>query len=395
MDERKLHEILGQDLEVPEMVNKKLQETYALVAQKQAPAKRRGFRPLRTVLIAAAAAALLCGTAAAVVLPGLNRQVLDYFDVDPTDTQAVAQAENLLLPGAMALDITKEDNGATLHVTQILRDRDTVMILGEFSAPEGTQLYMGEADPPGVSTFKGFANGSGEAADFLDQTGKPMGKDGMLASYVCEVIEDSDPLDNRVSLMFTLTPQMGENTAAWGAAFLRVPAVDLAYYDLEQQREITVYAGDWSFEAPLPQEEIGWTVELDQAIGELDGAVLTAEKLYLSPITFELTMKREGGVDFSASLDEAGEAAYGRWMSIGYNVKRITLTTGDGERVPLELHSGGGGIGFNEKVVIHRLSQITDPAKFQGGTLTLEWDFTHNSQEAGSVTIPLDGLMMG
>lgn len=65
MDERKLHEILGQDLEVPDMVNKKLQETYALVAQKQPPAKGWGFRPLRTVLIAAAAAALLCGTAAA------------------------------------------------------------------------------------------------------------------------------------------------------------------------------------------------------------------------------------------------------------------------------------------------------------------------------------------
>ena len=391
MDERKLYEILGQDVEVPDMVNKKLEQTYALAAQKQPTAKRRGFRPVRTVLIAAAAAALLCGTAAAVVLPGLNRQVLDYFDVDLTDTQAVAQAENLLFPGAMALDITKEDNGATLHVTQILRDRDTVMILAEFSAPEGTQLYMGEADPPDVSTFKGFANGSGETAGFLNQTGEPLG----ISSYGWGVMEDSDPLDNRIPLMFILTPQMGENTASWGAASLRVPAVDLAYYDLEQKREITVYAGDWSFEAPLPQKEIGWTVELNQAIGELDGAAVTAEKLYLSPITFDLTMKREGGVDFSVPLDEAGEAAYSRWLSIGNNVRAITLTTRDGERVPLELRSGGGGIGFNEKVVIHRLSQITDPAKFQGGTLTLEWDFTHNSQEAGSVIIPLDGLMMG
>lgn len=391
MDERKLYEILGQDVEVPDMVNKKLEQTYALAAQKQPTARRRGFRPLRTVLIAAATAALLCGTAAAVVLRGLNRQVLDYFDVDLTDTQAVAQAENLLFPGAMALDITKEDNGATLHVTQILRDRDTVMILAEFSAPEGTQLYMGEADPPDVSTFKGFANGSGEAAGFLDQTGEPLG----ISSYGWGVMEDSDPLDNRMPLMFILTPQMGENTASWGAASLRVPAVDLAYYDLEQKREITVYAGDWSFEAPLPQKEIGWTVELNQAIGELDRAAVTAEKLYLSPITFDLTMKREGGVDFSVPLDEAGEAAYSRWLSIGNNVRAITLTTRDGERVPLELRSGGGGIGFNEKVVIHRLSQITDPAKFQGGTLTLEWDFTHNSQEAGSVIIPLDGLMMG
>ena len=65
MDERKLYEVLGQDLEVPDMVNRKLQETYALVEKKERPAKRRGFRPVRTMLIAAAAAALLCGTAAA------------------------------------------------------------------------------------------------------------------------------------------------------------------------------------------------------------------------------------------------------------------------------------------------------------------------------------------
>lgn len=65
MDERKLYEVLGRDLEVPDMVNKRLEQTYGLVEQKKRPAKRRGFRPVRTVLIAAALAALLCGTAGA------------------------------------------------------------------------------------------------------------------------------------------------------------------------------------------------------------------------------------------------------------------------------------------------------------------------------------------
>lgn len=65
MDEGKLREILGQNLEVPDMVNKKLEETYALAESGQRPAGRRRLRPLRTVLIAAAAIALLCGTAAA------------------------------------------------------------------------------------------------------------------------------------------------------------------------------------------------------------------------------------------------------------------------------------------------------------------------------------------
>lgn len=346
----------------------------------------------RVVMGVAAAALLVTGATAAVVVPGLNQKVLDYLNVEPENSEAVAEAVDLLYPGAMALDITKEDNGAVLHVTQILRDRDFVMILAEFTAPEGTQLYMGEADPSGISTYKGFNNGSGAAVDFLDGAGEPLGKDGLVGFYSWEVLEDDDPMDNHIPLMFTLAPQMGESAAVWDAASLRVPAVNLGYYDLEQQKEITVYSGNWSFEVPLPQKETGWTMRLDQVMGELDGAVMTAGELYLSPMTFELRLSREGGLDFGAALDEEGEAAYSRWLSIGNNVQRITLTTGDGEMIPLELGSGGGGIGFNEKVVVHRLSQITDPAKFQGGTLTIAWDFTRNSKESGSVTISLDDL---
>lgn len=354
--------------------------------------RKQPMKNWKQIVVAVAAAALLVTAAtAAVVLPRIDPKLLGYLDVDPECTQEVAQAESLLYPGAMALDITKEDNGAALHVTQILRDRDTVMILAEFTAPEGTQLYMGEADPPGVSTYKGFANGSGEAVDFLDGAGEPLGKDGLVGFYSWEVLADDHPLDNRVDLMFTLAPQTGESTAAWDAASLRVPAVNLVYYDLEQQKEITVYSGKWSFEVPLPQKEIGWTMQLDQVIGELDGAVMTAGELYLSPMTFELRLSREGGLDFGAPLDEEGEAAYSRWLSIGNNVQRITLTTGDGTIIPLELGSAGG-IGFNEKVAIHRLSKITDPAKFQGGSLTIAWDFTRNCEESGSVTIPLDDL---
>lgn len=359
----------------------------------------RRNRPMKkwkiAVMAAAAAALMVTAAAAAVVLPWIDQRMLGRLNVDPENSQEVAQAVDLLYPGAMAVDITREDNGAALHVTQILRDRDTIMILADFTAPEGTRLYMGEPDPPDVSTFKGFANGSGEAADFLDESGASMGKDGLVSGYGWRPLDDDDPLDNRVSLMFTLTPQMGEDATAWDAASLRVPAVDLAYYDLEERREVTVYSGDWSFETPLPQKDIGWTMRVNQELGTLDGAVLTAEELYLSPMTFELRLNREGGIDFGAPIDEENaeenEAMYGRWLSIGNNVKRITLTTGDGEAIPLELRGGGSGIGLNDKLVTHRLSKITDPAKFQGGTLTLEWDFW-NSEESGSAIIRLDGL---
>lgn len=109
-------------------------------------------------------------------------------------------------------------------------------------------------------------------------------------------------------------------------------------------------------------------------------------------MTFELVMRREGGIQLVGvpTTDEI-DAVYSRWLSIGNNIHKITLTTKDGEVVPLE-NFGGGGTGEGEKILQHRLTQITDPAKFQGGTLTIEWDFSYNSEESGSWTISLDNL---
>lgn len=65
MDEQRLHEILGQNVEVPDMINKKLEQTYAQLEGKCRPAKRQGMRPVRVALIAAALVAALCATATA------------------------------------------------------------------------------------------------------------------------------------------------------------------------------------------------------------------------------------------------------------------------------------------------------------------------------------------
>ena len=110
-------------------------------------------------------------------------------------------------------------------------------------------------------------------------------------------------------------------------------------------------------------------------------------------MTLAVSLRREGGIDFGAPIDEENaeenEAMYSRWLSIG-NAKQLILTTRDGETIPLEGTSGT--IGIEDKILMNRLTQITDPAKFQGGSLTLEWDFTHDSQETGSFTLSLDDL---
>lgn len=340
----------------------------------------------RAVIGAAAAALLVTGAAAAVVVPRLNQGFLDYLNVEPEDTEAVVQAEDLLLPGAMELDITKEDNGAALHVTQVLRDRNCVMVLADFTAPEGTVLNMGDLDAPGSWMRKGFSLTSETTACFLDEAGEPMG-DGLTGYYNWEVLEDGDPLDEHLTLMLTLFPQMGE-TSVMDAAALRVPAVNLSYFDTEGFDSEAVYYGDWTVQIPLPQQDIGSAQQLDYAIGELDGARIVVEELYLSPMTMELTLTREGGVDLDSWTDE-NEAAQIRWLSLANDAadpNNVVLSAKDGETVSLE-RSAGGDVGTGRQVAVFRLSQVTDPAKFQGGTLTLNW-------ACGKAVIPLNSLAL-
>lgn len=351
--------------------------------------RKRPMKKWKRVVLAVAAAALLVTGAAAAVVPGISQRLLEYLGVTPEDAQTV----KLLAPGAMEVDVTAEDNGVVLHATQILRDRNAIRILADLTAPEGTSLYMGEPDPPGVSTIKGFYGGGEMEAGFLDAAGMWLGGagDGLVPRYGWELIGDDDPRDNQVTLICTLLCSEEGAEVLQKAAFLQVPAANLVYYDRNSQEIVEVCPGDWSFRVPLSENGISWVLKADQVIGELDGAVIRVEEVHLSPMSLDLIMKREGGMTFTGmSTTNEIDAAYGRWLSIG-NYRQVTLTTKDGEVIPLEMF-GGGETDEERKSEHHRLSQITDPAKFQGGTLTIEWDFTRNSEESGSYTISLDNL---
>lgn len=336
----------------------------------------------RVVISVAAAALLVTGAAAAVALPWIDQKMLDHLDVNPENSQAVAEAVSLLYPGAMALDIIKEDNGAVLHVTQILRDRTSVMVLAEFTAPEGTVLNMGEQDAPGNWMRKGFSLTSRNTACFVDEAGVPIG-DGLVSYYSWEVLEDSDPLDNHITVMLNLHPQAGEEQVAWNAAALQIPAENLSYFDKAGFDSEAVYSGDWTVQVPLPQQDIGYVQQVGQVIGELDGANITLGEVYVSPMTLELMVTREGGVDLT-SWTEENEAAQMRWLALANSTNDTTLMARDGETIALEL-GASNGMGVGKLLVSLRLSEVTDPAKFQGGTLTLDW-------ACGKTVISLDGL---
>ena len=342
---------------------------------------KRKMNNWKRVALATVAAALLVTTATAAVVPGVRQKLLEYLGVAPEDTQTV----ELLVPGALVVDITKEDNGATLRATQVLRDRNSVMVLADFIAPDGTVLNMGDLDAPGIWMRKGFSiTNETTTACFMDEAGTPIG-DGLVSYYNWEVLEDNDPLDNHITVLFVLYPQAGEE-AVQNATALRVPATDLSYFDSAGFGSEAVYYGDWTVQVPLPQQDIGYVQQVGQVIGEPDEGIVTLEEVYLSPMTLELTLTREVRGNLSNEAQENEEA---RWHSLANNAKNVTLTSKDGTTAVLEL-GGGGRMDIGKQVASFRLSEITDPAKFQGGTLTLEWGF--NPENSESVTILLDNL---
>lgn len=338
----------------------------------------RRTRPMKSwkqVVVAAVAAALLVTTAAAAVVPGLNRRLLEYFGVAPEDTKTV----ELLAPGAIEVDVTKESNGATLHVTQVYWDRTCIRVLADFAAPEGTVLDMGDFDDPKCWTPKGFISKEWTWPYFLNAEGEQL-EDKAYGSYRWRVLKDDDRQDNRCSMVLEYNTHFYEGTLLKDAVSLWVPAIDLYYFVGGEEENETVLTGDWSFEVALPQHDIGYFWQADRVIGTLDGAEVTLEKVYLSPMTLELTLVREGTVE-EFWADENEDVRHNWWTMLDQE-DSVVLTARDGTEVTL---TQGGGSGALSQIKRFYLEEVTDPAKFQGGTLTLNWD-------GGKAVIPLDQL---
>ena len=285
----------------------------------------------------------------------------------------------LLAPGAIEVDVSKESNGATLHVTQVYWDRTCIRVLADFTAPEGTVLDMGDFDDPKCWTPKGFISKEWTWPYFLNAEGEQL-ENKAYGSYRWRVLKDDDRQDNRCSMVLEYNTHFYEGTLLKDAVSLWVPAIDLYYFVGGEEENETVLTGDWSFEVALPQHDIGYFWQADQVIGTLDGAEVTLEKVYLSPMTLELTLVREGTVE-EFWADENENVRHNWWNMLDQE-DGVILTARDGTEVTL---TQGGGSGALSQIKRFYLEEVTDPAKFQGGTLTLNWD-------GGKAVIPLDQL---
>lgn len=359
------------------------QEQAVLDRLLQTERKDRPMKKLKKLTVIGVAAALMVISCAAAVVTGIDQRLIDYFG-------GGTQMEELLLPGAMAVDVSTEDNGAVLHITQVLRDRYNITVLGDFTAPEGTVL-----DAEGTErSFAGFSLDD-EGVLFFDSDGMPVS--GEIAdgyAYTCgwRLLDDGNPKDNHLSLLFHLTVPEGLKGELDIASF-RIAAEDPWMVERYTGAVDLLYAGNWSLEVPLPQKDMGCTQKFDQNVGELDGSAIRLKEVYLSPVTLMVTLERESdltGADAKTSM---------RWFfaldgehfaaANGYEpaIDRTILTDRDGNEIPLECIGGSANLAnLKQQYYPFRLAEAASVERLQGGTLTLKI-------EDGSVDIPLNGLV--
>ena len=360
MDPRKLNQMFDLLAPTPEQTQNGLNRL--LHERKDHP-----MRKLKKMTAFGIAAILMLVTCAAAVVTGIDQRLINFLGGGP-------QAQELLASGAQPVDVTTEDNGASLHVTQVLMDRYTILILSDFTAPEGTVLDM--AEDVSDDLLRGFSGMDGSLPSLLDSAGEPIDL-GQSWSYYVYVLDDGDPLDNHLTLLSRMELSEGIQPD-WDIQELSMPAVDLIRFDPEAEDIVTVYSGDWSCQFPVSWQDMGRSMQMDQVVGQVDDVNIAVTNIYLSPMTLQLQLERETPVPLHSPESIGG--VYARWIA-SLNVDGVTLTTKDGQTVPLtDMGNTGSDRQLNCSFL---LDEITDLAQLQ--TLTLRIG-------EGSLNIPLDNL---
>ena len=360
MDPKKLNQMFELMAPTPEQKQRELGRLL------ESERKGNPMRKLKKLTVVAVAAALMVISCAAAVVTGIDQRLLDYFG-------ASSEQAELLAPGAVPVDVTVEDNGATLHVTQVLMDRYYIMLLANFTAPEGTVLDRDDYTliPPLEL---------GLWPELLDQAGEPIEIEGGCA-WGNEVLDDGDPLDNHLTLLFRLELDDGF-LPEWEIGGVSMPNGDLIRYGENPWDIITICSGDFSCEVPFTWQDMGRSIYPNQVIGRLDDKDITLTEVYLSPMTLKIYFQRYPlGVHPPHTRTQPIDYRWNHVLEDG----NMTLSTRDGQTVELVVKGVAGTSDYWAQHWSYQLGEITALEDLEGGILNIRI-------EGGSVNVPLDGL---
>lgn len=346
MDPKKLNKMFELMAPTPE------QKQHGLDRLLETERKGRPMKKLKKLTVVAVAAALMVIACAAAVVTGIDQRILSFLN-------AQTAQEELISPYAVPVNITMKDNGGTLKIRQMLLDRYSLMLLLDFTAPKGVDL----------SDAKCFGQGAGpgwcvQICDFLDSSGFKM--DGAVnADWIC--LERDTEKRQITFLYYEYLAESSTNEAH---------SIRFSANDLRGERGASLLSGSWSCVIPISGDS-GWETIMNEVYWT-EGTEERVTEIYLSPMTLHVTLERDvplnGGMDGWSVWNCPDPIHSFEWIQ-----EHIVLTDKDGEQIVYNDKRSGGNP--QTTTLTFGFEELIDPARFQGGTLTI---FGHE--------IPLDSL---
>jgi len=333
-----------------QMVPTPEQEDAGLERLLQTERKVTPVKELKKLTAAGIAAALMVLACAAAAVTGIDRQIMDFLNAQPAQ-------EELISPYAVPVEISMKDNGGTLQLRQVLADRYSVVMLMDFTAPEGVDLSGAE----GFDRRHGAA-WSADLCNFLDSGGAEIESGPHRAEWICL---EKNTEERRVTFLYSLHLAEGRTDEADSFRFTAS--------DLRDKEGRPLLSGNWTCVVPIPGDS-GWEAAMEEVYWT-EGADERVTEVYLSPMTFHVTLNRDvpidGDMDWSLweqnwekSQDEY-QNNHAAWL-----LDHVVLTGKNGKAAALETERCAGDP--HKTVLTFSFEELVDPAQFQGGTLTVE-----------------------
>ncbi len=327
--------------------------------------------------LAAACVLVLAMATVSFAAIALDKNFFDFFGARNQEQQEMLG--NL----SAVIDRQTTDNGWTLDVREAVGDGNTVNVLFDLIAPEGTTL---DQDYYSFSTA------------FVDLPDNPRGG----AGYYFELLPDDDPADNKLTMMLCYDTErnLSGSTMRFRFSDLMVPKnqEEMALIDAlpprtepgtpgdEYDVNKLVASGNWEIDFPLNYRDVSAAIKPDADISLYGGDCKITQVRY-SPISVSMTIKgksiavydsqppeiygTDNGGDGSAALQPADDAMISLEPAEGESQgaeNGVYGTTDQELRVTLKdgtvVATGGTGTSItgNTLTVNSRFQEIIDPA---------------------------------
>ena len=262
MDKCEFKRVLDQVKPTPEQEQAMLDR---LLTDQKEVKPMKCMKKITTVLVAAALLLMAC---AFTVVTGVDQRLLSLFGGDKQDAQQIAE-------GVVSVEESYTyDNGWTVEIDQVLVDRYSLAVLVELIGPKGTAL-----------------NGDDYSIDFAT---KIVPEDGEgVGSYVSgsTVLEDENPGDNRISLLWQRGPSSFLKSGTQSMIGCEITLRPTWLEQGESEGTIADFREDKrTFTIQLPEKDSGWTYQLGCPL-QVDEETMTLESLYISPISVACFVK--------------------------------------------------------------------------------------------------------